>query len=61
MTAKGCGRITDHPAHFWTGHSELGGFDSDGYLARTEFRCPGRVVVEGGQRRHHTCTTKEDR
>lgn len=50
---KLCGRITDHTPHYWEGHPGSG-FDPDGYLIRTEFRCPGSVVIEGGQRSRHT-------
>lgn len=51
MNAKLCGRITDHPAHFWTGHHS-GAFDRDGFLSGVEYRCPGHVVVEGGSTRN---------
>jgi hypothetical protein len=50
---KLCGRITDHDPHYWVGQAHTGLFDADGYLHRLEWRCPGRVVIEGGQRSRH--------
>lgn len=55
MKAKLCGRITDHPTHPWEGRDadHSGAFDSEGYLRRVIFQCPGHIDIEGGQRRHH--------